>query len=207
MYSIIYLDFSFIYILAHLYIQTLSFLFPFFCYILKKDEGESWLTISKTIERVANICILKNYMYRGYTFMTFKDSILIWETGNVKKDGHTYIYWHISISKLFPHFLPPFCYISNKDEREIGWLFQKLLKGLQIYVYSRNCPYLGYTYMNIPRFNISLRKKRTKFFLVFNHWGYFCCLKWEMSWKMDIEEEWEKCPFVELLQQLWIFSL
>ena len=65
MYTIIYLDFSFIYILAHLYIQTLSFLFPFFCYILKKDEGESWLTISKTIERVANICILKKLSVFG----------------------------------------------------------------------------------------------------------------------------------------------
>ena len=44
-----------------------------------------------------------------------------------------------------------------------------------------------YTYMNIQRFKINLRKKRTTVFLLAIIEGN--CLKWEMSRKMDIEEE------------------
>ena len=122
----------------------------------------------------------------------------------------SFIYIGASLySNSFLSFFHTFLTFQRKMKEKIGWLFQTLLKGLQIYVYSRNCLYLGYT-IHIWIFKdliLVKRKKRTTIFFVCSHWGYFCCLKWEMSRKMDIEEEWEKCPFVELLPQLWIFNL
>ena len=114
----------------------------------------------------------KNCMYRGYTYMnlqrfniSLRKRITIflylqsWRVFFIINNVHhylslfiIYIYWHICIFKLFPFFFPSFCYILKKDESKVGWLFQKLLKGLQIYAYSRNCLYLCYTYLNIQRF-------------------------------------------------------
>ena len=66
----------------------------------------------------------------------FKDSILIWETGNVKKDGHTYIYWHISISKLFPHFLHPFVTFQRKMKEKLVDYFKNYWKDCK-YMYTQ----------------------------------------------------------------------
>ena len=130
--------------------------FAIFQRIRGKKKLVAYLLI---IERVANICILKNCIYRGYTFMTFQRfNINLRNRKCQERWTYIYILAHLYIQAL-SSLSPSFCYISKKDEREIGWLFQKLLKGLQIYVYSRNCLYLGYTYMNIQRFKINLRKK------------------------------------------------
>ena len=66
----------------------------------------------------------------------FKDSILIWETGNVKKDGHTYTYWHISISKLFPHFLHPFVTFQIKMKEKLVDYFKNYWKDWK-YMYTQ----------------------------------------------------------------------
>ena len=83
----------------------------------------------------------KNCMYRGYTYMnlqrfniSLRKRITIflylqsWRVFFIISNVHhylslfiIYIYWRISIFKLFPFFLPSFCYIPKKDERE-RWL-------------------------------------------------------------------------------------
>ena len=92
----------------------------------------------------------------------------------------SFIYIGASLySNSFLSFFPPFLTFQRKMKEKIGWLFQTLLKGLQIYVYSRNCLYLGYT-IHIWIFKdliLVKRKKRTTIFFCLQSLRVFLLFK------------------------------
>ena len=142
MYTIIYLYSSFIYIGASLYSSSfLSFFHPFL-----HLHKERWKR--KLVDYLKNNWKGCKYMYTQEIvciwvihIWKFKDLVLVWERRGqqffclqslrvffiINNVHHylslfiIYIYWRISIFKLFPFFLPSFCYIPKKDERE-RWL-------------------------------------------------------------------------------------
>ena len=100
---------------------------------------------------------------------------------------YTIIYLNLSFiyigaflySNSFLSFFHPFLTFQRKMKEKIGWLFQTLLKGLQIYVYSRNCLYLGYT-IHIWIFKdliLVKRKKRTTIFFCLQSLRVFLLFK------------------------------
>ena len=92
----------------------------------------------------------------------------------------SFIYIGASLySNSFLSFFHPFLTFQRKMKEKIGWLFQTLLKGLQIYVYSRNCLYLGYT-IHIWIFKdliLVKRKKRTTIFFCLQSLRVFLLFK------------------------------
>ena len=119
----------------------------------------------------------------------------------------SFIYIGASLySSSFLSFFHPFLHLHKERwKRKLVDYLKNNWKGWKyMYIQEIVCIWVMHKWI-FKGLILEMRGQRS--FFVCNHWGYFCCLKWEMSRKIDIEEEWEKCPFVELLPQVWIFNL
>ena len=140
----------------------------------------------------------RNCLYLGYTYMnlqrfniSLRKRITIflylqsWRVFFIINNVHhylslfiIYIYWRISIFKLFPFFLPSFCYIPKKDERE-RWLTisKNYWKGCRyMYIQEIVCIWVMHIWI-FKGFNINLRKKRTTVFFCLQSLRVFLLFK------------------------------
>ena len=150
------------------------------------------------IIRSCNLIISYIILYYYYIIYYIYYIILYWLS------QHKQHFLEVENGNEFNKNLPTNCKTINSSiiKRESWSTIQK--KGCK-YMYTQEIVCIWVIHIWIFKDLILVWERGGQQFFVCNHWGYFCCWKLEMSRKMDIQEEWEKCPFVELLPQLWIF--